>query len=387
MHFEESERLKSLQPYLFAEIEKIISRKKEEGLDVISLGIGDPDIPTPPEVIDTLCREAENPENHRYPSSYGLKFFKEAVAKFYYERFNVSLNPDREIIPLTGSKEGIPVISYTYVNKGDYVIITDPSYVVYRISANFAGGKTYTIPIKEENDYLFDIDNIDRDIAGKAKILFFNYPNNPTSATCDMDFFEKIVSFARKNSIIICHDNAYSDTYWGDKRPMSFLNASGSKDTGIEINSFSKTFNMTGWRIGYAAGNPEIIESMGKYKTNVDSGVFNAVQYAAAKAFDNYAKYTVKNNEIYNGRRLMVKKALDSAGIAYYDSNATIYVWARVPEGFTSGSFSKMVLQKANVVVTPGNEFGKNGEGHFRISLTINDSRLEEALNRIVNIL
>ncbi len=339
MHFEESERLKSLQPYLFAEIEKIISRKKEEGLDVISLGIGDPDIPTPPEVIDTLCREAENPENHRYPSSYGLKFFKEAVAKFYYERFNVSLNPDREIIPLTGSKEGIPVISYTYVNKGDYVIITDPSYVVYRISANFAGGKTYTIPIKEENDYLFDIDNIDRDIAGKAKILFFNYPNNPTSATCDMDFFEKIVSFARKNSIIICHDNAYSDTYWGDKRPMSFLNASGSKDTGIEINSFSKTFNMTGWRIGYAAGNPEIIESMGKYKTNVDSGVFNAVQYAAAKAFDNYAKYTVKNNEIYNGRRLMVKKALDSAGIAYYDSNATIYVWARVPEGFTSGSF------------------------------------------------
>lgn len=387
MHFEESERLKSLPPYLFAEIEKIINRKKEKGLDVISLGIGDPDMPTPPEVVDTLCREADNPENHRYPSSYGLKSFKEAVAKFYYERFNVSLNPDKEVIPLMGSKEGIPVISYTYVNNGDYVIITDPSYLVYRISANFAGGNTYTIPIKEENDYLFDTDDIDRDTASKAKILFFNYPNNPTSATCDVGFFDKIVSFARKNNVIICHDNAYSDTYWGDRKPMSFLNASGSKDTGIEINSFSKTFNMTGWRIGYAAGNPDIIESMGKYKTNVDSGVFNAIQYAAAKAFENYKRYTVQNNEIYNRRRLMVREALDSAGISYYDSNATIYVWAKVPEGFTSGTFSKTVLQKANVVVTPGNEFGKNGEGYFRISLTIKDSRLEEALSRIVNIL
>jgi len=387
MHFKESERLRSLPHYLFAEIDRIINKKKEEGLDVISLGIGDPDIPTPVEVIDTLCREANNPENHRYPSSYGLMLFKESVAKFYYERFNVTLDPDKEVIPLIGSKEGIPVISYTYINPGDYVIITDPSYLMYKISTIFAGGIPHMIPIKEEGNYLFNVGSIDKNIADKAKILFFNYPNNPTSATCDRSFFEKVVSFAKKNNVIICHDNAYSDTYWGENKPMSFLNAGESKDVGIEINSFSKTFNMTGWRIGYAVGNMEIIESMGKYKTNVDSGVFNAVQYAAAKAFDNYTKHTAYNNAIYNDRRIMVKKMLDSIGIDYYDSNATIYIWAKVPEGFTSGTFSKMVLEKADVVVTPGSEFGKYGEGYFRISLTINDIRLEEALNRIVDIL
>ena len=387
MRFEESERLKSIKPYLFAEIERIIDRKKEEGLDVISLGIGDPDIPTPQDVIDTLCMEANNPENHRYPSSYGLKIFKEAVAKFYYERFNVKLDPDKEIIPLMGSKEGIPVLSYTYINPGDYAITTDPSYIVYRVSTGFAGGKIFMLPLKKENNFLFDLNSISEDVVKKAKVLFFNYPNNPTSAVCDISFFEEVASFAFKNNIIVCHDNAYSDTYAGDTKPASFLNARRALDTGVEINSFSKTFNMTGWRIGYAVGNPEIVASMGKYKTNVDSGVFNAIQYAAAKAFDNYEKYVSYNNEIYNNRRITVKKALDSMGIDYYDSNATIYVWAEVPEGFTSESFSKMVLEKADVVVTPGSEFGEHGEGYFRISLTVSDNRLEEALNRMLNIL
>ena len=387
MHFEESERLKSLPPYLFAEIDRIINKKKEEGIDIISLGIGDPDIPTLTEVIKTLCREANNPENHRYPSSYGLKIFKEAVAKFYYERFNVTLNPDKEIIPLMGSKEGIPDIAYTYINPGDYVIITDPSYLVYRISAIFAGGVPYAIPIKKEENYLFDVNNISQDIAEKSKILYFNYPNNPTSAVCDINFFEKVASFAEKNNIIVCHDNAYSDIYWGENKPMSFLNSNKSKNVGIEINSLSKTFSMTGWRIGYAVGNEEIIESLGKYKTNVDSGVFNAVQYAAVKALESYDKYVRCTNEIYNNRRIMVKKVLDDIGIDYYDSNATIYIWAKVLEGYTSKTFSKMLLEKANVVVTPGSEFGKYGEGFFRISLTINDKRLEEALNRIESVL
>jgi len=387
MHFEESERLKSLPPYLFAEIDRIINKKKEEGIDIISLGIGDPDIPTLTEVIKTLCREASNPENHRYPSSYGLKIFKEAVAKFYYERFNVTLNPDKEVIPLMGSKEGIPDIAYTYINPGDYVIITDPSYLVYKISAIFAGGVPYAIPIKEEENYLFNVNNISQDIAEKSKILYFNYPNNPTSAVCDINFFEKVASFAEKNNIIVCHDNAYSDIYWGENKPMSFLNSNKSKNVGIEINSLSKTFSMTGWRIGYAVGNEEIIESLGKYKTNVDSGVFNAVQYAAVKALESYDKYVRRTNEIYNNRRIMVKKVLDDIGIDYYDSNATIYIWAKVPEGYTSKTFSKMLLEKANVVVTPGSEFGKYGEGFFRISLTINDKRLEEALNRIESII
>ncbi len=387
MHFEEAERLKSLPPYLFAEIDKLINKKRKEGLDVISLGIGDPDIPTSKDIIQTLCEEANVPVNHRYPSSYGLKILKEAVSKFYLQRFNVSLDPEREVIPLMGSKEGIANLAYTFINPGDRAIMTDPSYLVYKISTLFAGGIPYKVPIKEENDFLLDIEDIDPEIAKKAKIIYINYPNNPTSATCDKSFFEKIASFAEKNNIIVCHDNAYSDVYQDENKPMSFLSVNGSKNIGIEFNSLSKTFNMTGWRIGYAVGNAGIIESLGKYKTNVDSGVFNAVQYAAVKALENYKIHTEHNNKIYNRRRELIKKTLDDTGIDYHDSNATIYVWAKVPEGFTSGSFSKMLLDKANVVVTPGVEFGENGEGYIRISMTLEDSRLEEALKRIKNVL
>ncbi len=387
MQFKESERLKMLPAYLFAEIDKTINSKKEEGLDVINLGIGDPDIPTSKDIIEVLCRQANNPENHRYPSSYGLKNFNEAVSKFYYERFNVTLNPDREVIPLMGSKEGIANLAYTFINPGDYTIITSPSYLVYKISTIFAGGIPYSIPLKEKNNFLFNVNDIDPEIAKKAKILYINYPNNPTSAICDISFFEKIVDFAEKNKIIICHDNAYSDIYRGNNKPISFLNAHRAKDVGIELNSLSKTFSMTGWRIGYAVGNEEIISSLGKYKTNVDSGVFNAIQYAAAGALKNYRIYTGYNNKIYNKRREMVKKALDDIGIGYYNSNATIYIWAKVPQGFTSKSFSEMILDRANVVITPGSAFGEYGEGFFRISLTIADNRLKEALNRIRNVL
>jgi len=387
MHFEEADRLKSLPPYLFAEIDKLINNKRKEGLDVISLGIGDPDIPTSKDIIETLCKEANDPKNHRYPSSYGLKIFKEAVSKFYLQRFNVTLDPEREVIPLMGSKEGIANLAYTCINPGDHVIMTDPSYLVYKISTIFAGGIPYTVPLRQEDDFLLDTRDIDPEIAKKAKIIYINYPNNPTSATCNKNFFEKIVSFAEKNNIIVCHDNAYSDVYQGENKPMSFLNAYGSKNVGIEFNSLSKTFNMTGWRIGYAVGNGEIIESLGKYKTNVDSGVFNAIQYAAVKALESFKRHTEYNNNIYNRRREMIKKTLDDTGIDYFDSNATIYVWVKVPEGFTSGSFSKMLLDKANVVVTPGVEFGKNGEGYIRISMTIDDSRLEEALKRIRSVL
>jgi len=387
MKFEESDRLKSLPPYLFAEIDKIINKKRARGMDVISLGIGDPDMPASEEVVGVLCREAGNPENHRYPSSYGLKIFREAVAEFYNDRFNIKLDPEREVIPLMGSKEGISTLAYTFINPGDYVIITDPSYLVYKISTIFAGAIPYVIPLKKENGYLFDLNDISSDIAGKAKVIYFNYPNNPTSATCDINFFREVAEFAEKNNIIVCHDNAYSDTFTDGIKPISYLNADISKNTGVELNSLSKTFNMTGWRIGYAVGNNKMIESIGKYKTNVDSGVFNAIQYAAASALKNYGKYSKQNNEIYDIRRKMVKKALEGMKIDYYDSNATIYVWASVPEGYTSASFSKMLLEKANVVVTPGNEFGKFGEGFFRISLTINNERLKEALDRIGTVL
>jgi len=387
MQFKESERLRLLSPYTFAEISKIIEKKKNQGLDVISLGIGDPDMPTPEEIIKVLCREAKNPENHRYPSSYGLKILKEVIADFYLERFNVVLDPDREVIPLLGSKEGISDVAYTFINKDDYVIITDPAYLVYKISTIFAGGRPYIVPLKKENDFLFDVDEINADVAGKAKVLYINYPNNPTTATCDIKFFEKVAEFAEKNNIIVCHDNPYSDIYSGKDRPPSFLNAEGSKNVGIELNSLSKTFNMTGWRIGYAVGNKEVIESIGKYKTNVDSGIFNAIQYAGAEAFKNFERSSYINNQIYKKRRVMVKRVLDDIGIEYYDSDATIYIWSEVPDGSTSESFSKMLLEKANVVVTPGTAFGEYGEGFFRISLTIEDNRLEEALNRIKDVL
>ena len=380
--------MKNLPKYLFAEIDRIINEKKSQGHDVISLGIGDPDIPTPDNIIKKLCSEAKNPENHRYPSTYGIGEFKESVARYYKKRFSVELDPDKEVLPLWGSKEGIANIAYTFINPGDYSIIPDPSYLVYKIGTMFAGGIPHTLPLKYENDFIMDLDKVSSKIASKARLMYFNYPNNPTSAMGNIDFYNKAAEFADKHNIVVCHDNAYSDIYSSkDERPISFLNAEGSMDVGVEFNSLSKTFNMTGWRIAYAVGNAKIIASLGKYKTNVDSGIFNAIQYSAVEAMDNYEAYTDENNKIYNKRRKLVHKLLDDLGFDYYKSDVTIYVWSKVPDGFTSETFSKMVLDKADVVVTPGSAFGKSGEGYFRISLTIYDNRLEEAVDRIREVL
>ena len=386
MIFEESERLKSIPPYLFAEIDAIIRKKREQGFDVISLGIGDPDTQTPNPIIEELCKEARNKENHRYPSSYGLKALKVAAANFYKKRFDIEIDPESEVLTLWGSKEGIANIAYTFINPGDTVLVPDPSYPVYKIGTMFAGGSTYTMPLTEENKFLIDLENIDREVAIKAKLMHVNYPSNPTSAICDLDFFNKLVDFATEYKILICHDNAYGDIYAEQKyKPVSFLNAKGSKETGIEFYSLSKSFNMTGWRISFAVGNSAALASLGKYKSNVDSGVFNAVQYAAAAALDNYEEYIDYNNEIYNRRRQKVWRLLDKIGLRYYKSSNTIYIWTKVPEGYSSASFAKLLLDKTNIVVTPGSAYGKYGEGYFRISMTISDSRLEEALDRIKN--
>jgi len=387
MILKESERLSSIPPYLFAEIDETIKRKKEEGFDVISLGIGDPDTKTADSIVEELCIQARNPKNHRYPSSYGLKELKNAAAKFYKNRFNVDIDPEKEVISLWGSKEGIANIAYTYINPGDIVLAPDPSYPVYRIGTMFAGGKTVMLPLKEENGYLIDFENIDPNIAKKAKIIHVNYPNNPTSACADLDFFKKLSDFALKNNILVCHDNAYGDIYSDEfNKPVSFLNVENAKEIGIEFYSLSKSFNMTGWRISIAVGNQSVINSLGKYKSNVDSGVFNAIQYAAAKALDNYEELIIKNNTIYNRRRQKVHSLLEKIGLSYFNSNNTIYVWTKVPEGYTSASFAKLLLDEASVVVTPGSAYGSNGEGYFRISLTISDDRLEEAIDRISNV-
>ncbi len=388
MIIEESERLKAIPPYLFAEIDRIINVKKAKGEDVISLGIGDPDIATPSPVIEELYKEAKNIENHRYPSSYGLKLFKQAASNYYRKRFNVEMDPDKEIITIWGSKEGIANIAYVFINPGDTALVPDPGYLVYKLGTLFAGGKCHVMPLKEEKGFLPDIYGIENDIAKKAKLLHINYPNNPTSATCSAGFFQNISDFANANEIIICHDNAYCDVYFDENnKPGSFFNSKDSKAVGLEFNSLSKTFNMTGWRIGFAAGNKKIIESLGKYKTNVDSGVFNAVQYAGAVALDNYEEFLADNLAIYRKRRELVFSALKKTGIDYYKSDATIYIWAKVPNGYTSASFAQHMLHNANVVVTPGSAFGTYGEGYFRISITLSNERLEEALQRMTCIL
>ena len=388
MKFEEADRLKALPPYLFAEIDRIIQQKKEKGEDVISLGIGDPDIPIANEIIENLCKEARNPETHMYPSSYGLKKFRQAVSNFYNKRFGVVLDPDTEVIPLWGSKEGIANIAYTFINPGDYSLVPDPSYLVYKIGTMFAGGIPHTLPLMEKNNFLINYDEIKSSIASKVKLLYLNYPNNPTTATCDLKFFEKTRDFAEKYNIIVCHDNAYSDVYFDtNNKPDSFLSVNGAKELGIEFNSLSKTFNMTGWRIGYAVGNKNIIASLGKYKTNVDSGIFDAIQYASVEALNNYEKIVQSNISIYKRRRKIIFNVFDKIGMGYFKSNATIYVWSIVPKGYTSKTFAELLLNRANVVVTPGSAFGKSGEGYFRISITLADSRLEEALERIKKVL
>lgn len=388
MKFEEADRLKSLPLYLFAEIDRIIQKKKEKGEDIINLGIGDPDIPIANEIIEKLCKEARNPETHDYPSSYGLKKFRQSVSNFYNQRFGVVLDPDTEVIPLWGSKEGIANIAYTFINPGDYSLVPDPSYLVYKIGTIFAGGIPNTLPLTEENGFLINYDDIKSSIATKVKLLYLNYPNNPTTATCDLKYFEKTRDFSEKYNIMVCHDNAYSDVYFDtNDKPVSFLNVKGAKEIGIEFNSLSKTFNMTGWRIGYAVGNKNIIASLGKYKTNVDSGIFNAIQYASAEALNNYKKIVQSNISIYKRRRKIIFNVFDKIGMSYFKSNATIYIWSKVPKGYSSKTFAELLLNKANVVVTPGSAFGNSGEGYFRISITIADSRLEEALERIKKIL
>ncbi|MCL4377134.1 MAG: LL-diaminopimelate aminotransferase [Actinobacteria bacterium] len=387
MIFEESDRLKSIPPYLFAEIDMIIRKKREQGFDVISLGIGDPDVKTPDLVVEELCRQAWDKENHKYPSSYGLKALKIAASDFYKKRFDIDIDPENEVLPLWGSKEGIANIAYTFVNPGDTVLIPDPSYPVYRIGTIFAGGTTHVMPLTEENNFLIDFNEIDKDVAKKSKLMHVNYPGNPTSAPCNMEFFNKLTDFASEYNILVCHDNAYGDIYSEEKyKPVSFLNAKNSKETGIEFYSLSKSFNMTGWRISFAAGNSNVLKSLGKYKSNVDSGVFNAVQYAAAAALENYEEFINENNRIYNRRRQNVWDILDKLGLKYYKSFNTVYIWVKVPEGYTSASFAKLLLDRTNVVVTPGNAYGKHGEGYFRISLTIEDDRLEEALDRMKNV-
>jgi LL-diaminopimelate aminotransferase len=380
---EVAERIKNLPPYLFAQIDKIIEKKRGEGVDVISLGIGDPIEPTPSHVIKRLNKEAGNPENHRYPSYYGLREFRCSISNWYEKRFGVKLDPDTEVLPLIGSKEGIAHISWAFLDKGDVSLVPDPSYPVYKIGAILSGARPISMPLTAENDFLPVLSKISEEDARRAKLLFINYPNNPTSSVASLEFFDEVVKFAKKYDILVCHDNAYSEITFDGYRAPSFLQADGAKEVGVEFHSLSKTYNMTGWRVGFVVGNKKAIEALGRVKTNIDSGIFNAIQYAGIEALEGPQDCVEEMRKIYKRRRDMVSQVLERIGIKHQKPKATIYIWAEVPEGHTSSSFTSYLVEKTGVVVSPGSAYGKSGEGYFRISLTVKDERLKEALERI----
>lgn len=379
-----SNNLSKLPKYLFAEIDEMKNEMISKGVDVIDLSIGDPDIPTPEPIIEALYDGAKNPANHRYPSYAGMIEFRKAVSEWFYRRFGVEFDPKSEIIALIGSKEGIAHIHWAFLEPDDISLVPDPGYPVYNGATILAGATPYKLPLKEENNFFPDFDSIPENVLSKAKIMFINYPNNPTSATASYEQLEKAVWFAKKYEIILCSDLAYSEIYEGDSKPISIFNIPGARDIAIEFHSLSKTFNMTGWRIGFALGNKDIVQGLLSIKSNVDSGVFNAIQVAGIRALQpDMEKYAQQNRDIISRRKKKMISMLSNIGFEVYSSNATFYLWVKNPKGLSSKEVSMIFLKEAGIVVTPGNGFGEYGEGYFRISLTAPDDRIEEAVNRM----
>jgi len=381
-----SRRIQALPPYLFAELDRKKQEVRARGVDIIDLGVGDPDRPTPGFIVDAMKREAENPVNHQYPSYEGLPEFRAAAAGWYKERFGVTLDPGSEVVALIGSKEGIAHFPLAFVNPGDVVLVPDPGYPVYHIATMFAGGKSHFMPLLRENGFLPMLDRIPAGVLSKAKILFLNYPNNPTSAVADRKFYRKALAFAEEHDLILAHDVAYTEIYFDGVKPMSILEIPGAKKRCIEFHSLSKTYNMTGWRIGFAVGNPELVGGLGKVKTNVDSGVFQAVQGAGIAALGSGESATEEIRRTYQERRDVLLPGLRALGLDPVTPAATFYVWIPVPERYTSASFCTHLLTKAGIVTTPGNGFGKSGEGYVRIALTKEKERIREALDRMKRI-
>lgn len=381
--FSKAERLKQLPPYLFKEIDRKKAEVKAGGVDIIDLGVGDPDLPTPEHIIGEMKRAVDDPANHQYPSYSGMSDFKEAVAWWYGERFNVALDPASEVVSLIGSKEGIAHLPMAFINPDDVALVPSPAYPVYNIATLFAGGESYMMPLLSQNNFLPDLEAIPEAVADRAKLMFINYPNNPTSAVADLDFFRRVVSFAEKHNILVCHDAAYTEMAFDGYRPPSFLEVDGAKEVGMEFHSLSKTYNMTGWRIGFAVGNPEGVAGLGGIKSNIDSGVFQAVQRAGIEAIRGDQTCVADMHRIYSGRRDLMVQGLREAGFELDPPKATFYLWIRVPDGYTSASLATRLLEEAGLVVTPGNGFGEPGEGYFRIALTRNRKRLGEAIERL----
>ena len=382
-----SQRLAQLPTYLFAKIDELKRDVLASGADIIDLGTGDPDIPTAPRVVERLYASAKIKENHNYPSYNGLRILRETMARWCERRFSVKLNPENEILPLLGSKEGIGHIPLAFVNEGDVALVPDPGYPVYQTGTILAGGEPSFLPLRKENEFLPQLSSVSETLARRAKIMFLNYPNNPTTAIASKEFFKEVVRFAKKYEIIICHDAAYSEITFGDYRAPSFLEVEGAMDVGVEFHSLSKTYNMTGWRVAWVCGNPQIISALLKVKTNLDSGIFQPIQYAAIEALDNSDEEVSQVTKIYTERRDVLVDGLAKIGWKVPRPKATLYVWLPLPSSFTSSfELTEYLLREAHIVTTPGVGFGDCGEGFIRIALTSPRDRIEETVQRISNL-
>lgn len=381
-----SDRLKELPPYLFVEIDKAKRKARAEGRDIIDLGVGDPDTPTLPHIITAMQKAVTDPANHRYAFDAGLPALRTEIAAWFKNRFGTELNPDNEIYPLIGSKEGLAHLPLGIINPKDKVLLTDPAYPAYRASVSFAGGKIVSIPLKESHGFLPDLKKIAE--MKDVKAMYVNYPNNPTSATADIEFYKELVALAREKGIILISDLAYSEIYFDGQKPPSILEVEGAKDVAIEFHSFSKTYNMTGWRIGWACGNPTLIAALAKVKSNFDSGIFQAIQVAALTALKTKEEELDDLRRMYEERRDCLVNGLRSIGWKITPPKAAFYVWARLPKGFNSSmETAAAFLEKANIVITPGIGFGEAGEGFVRMTITVPKDRLTEAVERLSKIL
>ncbi|HLG60961.1 MAG TPA: LL-diaminopimelate aminotransferase [Ktedonosporobacter sp.] len=378
-----SQLINNMPPFHFAGAKKKIADRVAAGVDVISLSIGDPDLPAPQAVIDRLCEAMQQTENHRYPEYRGMLALHEAIAGWFERRFGVHLTPERDILPLLGSKEGLVYTAAAVLNAGDIALTPNPYYPVYLTAATSVGAQPYLLPLLERNNYLPDLDSIPPDVLAKARVLWLNYPNNPTAACADRAFFERAVAFAHRHNIAIIHDMAYAEVYFDDFRPMSILEVSGANEVAVELHSLSKTYNMAGFRLGMLIGNPELVDAVGRLKSNIDSGIFRPIQYAAIEALHLPSSWLEQRNAIYRRRRDMLIEGCNALGMRARASKAGLYIWAGVPDGYTSRDFADWLFDKTGVFITPGTNFGNLGEGYVRISMTAPDERIATALERM----
>ena len=380
-----SKRLDKLAPYPFVEISRIIAEKRAAGKEVVTFGIGDPDIPTPAHIIERLVQASYKAPNHRYPETDGLPDLRRAIAGWYERRFGVSLDPDTEVLPLIGAKEGIGHVALCFLDPGDVALVPDPAYPVYVAGTMFAGAESYRMALLEENGWLPDLDAIPDQVAGDAKLMWLNYPNNPTAGVATTDYYQSVVDFARRHDIAVLHDAAYSEVVYDGYRAPSFMEVEGAKEVGIEFHSLSKCFNMTGWRVGMVVGNADMIKALFQIKANLDSGIPQAIQEMAIEALSGPQDAIMENNAIYQRRRDMLIEALIRLGLKVESPKACLYIWSRVPEGYTSAGFAQRLLEELTIVVTPGSSYGEHGEGYVRLSLTTPDDQVSKGVERLAS--